>query len=109
MADNGFEKPAKLLWKPRKEYIELTVREMKAMTRGGAILSGHIQTVKCRTRQDVLKSIEIVDNKIQIPLKEFEFESMSEREITAQIQLFMTSSVGEKKMPESMATLIVRC
>ncbi len=109
MADNGFEKPAKLLWKPRKEYIELTVREMKAMTRGGAILSGHIQTVKCRTRQDVLKSIEIVDNKIQIPLKEFEFESMSEREITAQIQLFMTSSVGEKRMPESMATLIVRC
>ena len=33
---------------------------------------------------------------------------LSETEITGQIQLFMTSSVGEKRMPESMATLILK-
>ena len=48
MADQGFEKPAFLYMENDKNYLELTVREMKAMTKGGAMLSGHIQTVKCR-------------------------------------------------------------
>ena len=49
MADQGFEKPAYLHLKGDKNYLELAVREMKAMTKGGAMLSGHIQTVKCRS------------------------------------------------------------
>lgn len=109
MADNGFQKPARLSYKPGEEYVELTAREMKAMTKGGIVLSGHIQTIKCRSVHDVLQNLDIIDHKIQIPLKEFEFESMSEDEIMAKIPLFMTNSVGEKRMPESMATLIIRC
>lgn len=108
MADNGFEKPAYLYFQKDKRYLELTVKEMKAMTKGGALLSGHIQTVKCRSRKDILYDLPIQDKKIQIPLEDFEFENLSETEIMAQIQLFMTSSVGEKRMPESMATLVVK-
>lgn len=108
MADQGFEKPAYLHLKGDKNYLELAVREMKAMTKGGAMLSGHIQTVKCRSSKDVLTDLPIQDKKIQIPFEDFEFEQLSETEITGQIQLFMTSSVGEKRMPESMATLIVK-
>ena len=36
MADQGFEKPAYLHLKGDKNYLELAVREMKAMTKGGA-------------------------------------------------------------------------
>lgn len=108
MADQGFEKPAYLYLQENQRYLELTVKEMKAMTKGGAILSGHIQSVKCRSSRDVLTNLPIKDKKIQIPFADFEFEQLSETEITGQIQLFMTSSVGEKRMPESMATLIVK-
>lgn len=51
MADQGFEKPAYLHLKGDKNYLELAVREMKAMTKGGAMLSGHIQTVKKQQRR----------------------------------------------------------
>ena len=108
MADHGFEKPAYLYLTKDKKYLELTVKEMKAMTKGGAILSGHIKTVKCRSSRDVLTDLPIIDKKIQIPFEDFEFDQLSETEITGQIQLFMTSSVGEKRMPESMATLILK-
>ena len=108
MADNGFQKPAYLYFENDKKYLELTTKEMKAMTKGGALLSGHIQTVKCRNHKDVLYDLPIKDKKIQIPLEDIEFENLSEIEIMGQIQLFMTSSVGEKRMPESMATLVVK-
>lgn len=108
MADQGFIKPAYLYYKKEKHYMELTVKEMRAMTKGGALLSGHIQTVKCRSIRDVLKDLPINNKKIRIPLEDFEFESLSETEMMGMIQLFMTSSVGEKRMPESMATLIVK-
>ena len=101
-------KPAYLHLKGDKNYLELAAREMKAMTKGGAMLSGHIQTVKCRSSKDVLTDFPIQDKKIQIPFEDFEFEQLSETEITGQIQLFMTSSVGKKRMPESMATLILK-
>lgn len=108
MADQGFEKPAYLHLKGDKNYLELAAREMKAMTKGGAMLSGHIQTVKCRSSKDVLTDFPIQDKKIQIPFEDFEFEQLSETEITGQIQLFMTNSVGKKRMPESMAILILK-
>lgn len=108
MADDGFEKPALLYFQKNKRYLELTVREMKAMTKGGALLSGHIQTVKCRSSKDILYELPIKNRKILIPLEDFEFENLSETEIMAQTQLVMTSSVGEKRMPESVAMLVVK-
>ncbi len=75
MADQGFEKPAYLHLKGDKNYLELAVREMKAMTKGGAMLSGHIQTVKCRSSKDVLTDLSIQDKKIQIPFEDFELSS----------------------------------
>lgn len=66
MADQGFEKPAYLYLQENERYLELTVREMKAMTKGGAMLSGHIQTVKCRSSRDVLMNLPIKNkNKIE--------------------------------------------
>lgn len=107
MADHGFEKPADFYFQKEKEYLELTIKEMKAMTKGGVLLSGHIQNVKCTNQKDVLKELPIYEKKIKIPLEDFEFENLSDTEIMGQIQLLMISSVGEKRMPESVATLVI--
>ena len=61
-----------------------------------------------KSSKDVLTDLSIQDKKIQIPFEDFEFEQLSETEITGQIQLFMTNSVGKKRMPESMAILILK-
>lgn len=109
MADMGFLKPAVLFYEAGGGYLELEIKEIKAMTKGGALLSGHVQTVKCRSTHDVLMDLPIRGMKVRIPLEEILFESLSENEIGGQVQLVMTSSVGEKRMPESIATLLVRC
>ena len=72
MADQGFEKPAYLYLQENQKYLELSVKEMKAMTKGGAMLSGHIQTVKCRSSRDVLMNLPIKNKKIQIPFEDFQ-------------------------------------
>ena len=108
MADRGFEKPARLIWNENEKYLELTVQEMHAMTKSGTWLSGHIQSVRCRGTQDVLKELPVKDMRLQIPMEDFEYEQLSSEEIIGQIQMFMTSSVGEKRMPESTATLMIR-
>lgn len=107
MADHGFEKPAIFYFQKDRNYVELTMKEMKAMTKGGVLLSGHIQNVKCTSRKDMLKDLPIHKKKLKIPLEDFEFENLSDTEIMGQIQLFMISSVGEKRMPESVATLVI--
>lgn len=81
---------------------------MQARTKGGMVLSGYIKTIKCRSKGDRLKNFPIQEGKICIPLEEFEFEDFSGETVVGQVQLIMTSSVGEKRMPESMATLIIR-
>lgn len=108
MADEGFEKPAMLSYDEENGALILTIREVQAMTRGGAILSGYVQSVKCRSKQDVLKTCPSDGKTIRIPLQEFWFEQLSETQFMGQVQLIMTSSVGEKRMPESMATLVLR-
>lgn len=100
MADQGFEKPAYLHLKGDKNYLELAVREMKAMTKGGAMLSGHIQTVKCRSSKDVLTDLPIQDKKIQIPFEDFEFEQLSETEITADPTVYDKQRWGEENARE---------
>ena len=92
MADQGFEKPAYLHLKGDKNYLELAVREMKAMTKGGAMLSGHIQTVKCRSSKDVLTDLPIQDKKIQIPFEDFEFEQLSETETVSYTHLTLPTT-----------------
>ncbi len=79
MVDQGFEKLAYLHLKGDKNYLELAVREMNAMTKGGTMLSGHIQTVKCRSSKDVLTDLPIQDKKIQIPFEDFEFEQLKQK------------------------------
>lgn len=108
MADEGFQKPAKLVWTKEEKYLELRIQEMQARTKGGMVLSGYIKTIKCRSKGDRLKNFPIQEGKICIPLEEFEFEDFSGETVVGQVQLIMTSSVGEKRMPESMATLIIR-
>lgn len=107
MADRGFEKPARLIWKEKEKYLELKVRKMRAMTKSGAWLSGHIQSVRCRGIQDELKELPVEDKSLKIPMENFEYEQLSSEEIIGQAQMFMTSSIGEKRMPESMATLVI--
>lgn len=108
MADMGFHKPGCLVYEKERQYLELTVREIQAYTKGGVLLSGHVQRIKYRNSKDTIEELSILDGKIKIPLEAFWFENLSKWEITGQIQLFMTSSVGERRMPESAAELMMR-
>ena len=110
MADKGFQKPARLYFEPEREYVELTVQELKAYSGKvkSLLLHGHVHTIKCRCHDDGLKPLEIKEGKVQIPLKEFWFESPAEGTLIGQVQLMMTSNIGKMHMPESVATLIIR-
>lgn len=108
MADMGFHKPGCLVYEKERQYLELTVREIQAYTKGGVLLSGHVQRIKYRNSKDTIEELPILDGKIKIPLEAFWFENLSKWEITGQIQLFMTSNVGERRMPESAAELMMR-
>lgn len=108
MADMGFHKPGCLVYEKERQYLELTVREIQAYTKGGVLLSGHVQMIKYRNSKDTIEELPILDGKIKIPLEAFWFENLSKWEITGQIQLFMTSNVGERRMPESAAELMMR-
>lgn len=110
MADMGFEKPAVLSFLPEARYLELTIRKVQAYS--GAVkdllLEGYAQTIKYRRLDDGLKLVKVQDGKIKIPLEEFWFECPQEGELSGQIQMTITTSIGKRHMPESVATLILR-
>lgn len=108
MADMGFQKPGYLVYEEDRQYLELAIQEIRAYTKGGVLLSGHVQSIKYRNRQDVIEELPFMESKVRIPLQAFWFETLSEWEMSGQVQLFMTSSVGERRMPESSAVLILR-
>lgn len=109
MADKGFAHPATLHFEEGEEYLELKALEVEACSRAkkGLRLSGHVLSVRCRSREDELIDIPAGDGRVRIPLHYFSFKKISEDEMSGQIELLMTCSVGEVHMPESFATLVV--
>lgn len=110
MADMGFEKPAVLHYAKEKSFLKLKIREVSAYSGANSrlLLHGHVQTVKCRYKDDGLKELPVVKGSVQIPMSEICFECQQEGEIRGRVQLTMTCSVGVVHMPESIATLVLR-
>ena len=110
MADRGFEKPAKLSVCQKESCLELCIREVTAYSGNNhrMLLHGHLQTIKCKCRDDGLKKLPIENGIVRIPFDEICLESLPNGKITGQIQLTMTCSVGVLHMPESIATLVLR-
>lgn len=110
MADKGFEKPAILYVRPKGNCLELKIKEVSAYSGSNhnMLLHGHLQTIKCKCRDDGLKELQIQDGRVEIPFDEITLETLPGGRITGQIQLTMTCSVGVLHMPESMATLMLR-
>ena len=73
MADQGFEKPAYLHLKGDKNYLELAVREMKAMTKGGGGRNPSLLFVHCaKVRFRFGNRMQIYD-KMQLSSQKFTF------------------------------------
>ena len=110
MADMGFLKPGILHYEEEEGYLELTANEVQAYSKieKKRLMKGIVETMKLRCVDDNLRQLEIKDGKVRIPLSEFWIESPAEGELTGQVQLTMTCTVGVTHMPEGVATLIMR-
>ena len=110
MADRGFEKPAILLVSQDESCLKLCIREVTAYSGNNhrMLMHGHLQTIKCKCRDDGLKKLPIEDGIVRIPYDEICLESLPDGKIIGRIQLTMTCSVGVLHMPESIATLELR-
>lgn len=107
MADQGFSKPAVLQKNNRGVYLELTIKEMKAVSRiTGELMTGHLTGLKYEENGVIVKPV-IRGGKVKIPLEVFQVQDTGEGRIEASLLIMATCSVGRKHMPESSALLIV--
>ncbi len=108
MADRGFERMGRIVHHPGKEesYLELTVKEMHAISRvDGQDMSGHLSSLKYLS-QGSLKTAEIKDGKVRIPLDACTYEIFDYGIIWGNVSVTVACSVGAAHMPESTARLM---
>ena len=106
MADRGFEHFAKIVHNNRESYLELTVREMHAVSRmNGRDTSGHLASLKF-LYHGMLRQANIEDGKVRIPLDACSYEIFDHGIIWGNVNITVTCSVGAAHMPESTARLV---
>ena len=105
MADRGFEPIAMIRHSRRSSYLELTIREMRAMSGlNGQNLSGHLAALRYQYR-DMLKAVEIRGGKIRIPLDACSYQPCGHGVMRGSVIILVDCSVGLQHMPESAARL----
>lgn len=106
IADRGFERMAKIVHNQEESYLELTVKEMHAMSRvDGRDMAGHLASLKYLSHGS-LKMAEIKDGKVRIPLNVCTYEIYDHGIIWGNVSITVACSVGAAHMPESTARLI---
>lgn len=106
MADRGFEHYARIVHNERESYLELTVREMHAVSRmNGRETAGHLASLKF-LYHGILRQAMIEDSKVCIPLDACSYEIFDHGIIWGNVNITVTCSVGAAHMPESTARLI---
>lgn len=107
MADQGFYKPAILQKNNRGVYLELEVKDMRAVSRiTGLEMAGHLTGLKYEENGVIIKP-EIRNRKVKIPLDVFRITITGEGRIQGTLQIMTNCSVGRKHMPESSALLVI--
>lgn len=108
MADRGFEPIALIRHNKRGSYLELSIREMEAISRAsGMDMFGHLSSLKYM-HQGIYRYAEIKDNRVRIPLKACTYQYFDHGMIRGNVMITVTCSVGEEHMPESTARLIFK-
>lgn len=106
MADRGFERMAKIMHNQEESYLELTVKEMHAMSRvDGQNMTGHLASLKYLNHGS-LKMAEIANGKVRIPLDDRTYEIYDHGIIWGNVSITVACSVGAAHMPESTARLL---
>ena len=105
MADQGFESLAVLIRRTRGNWLELTIREMRAHSRiDGRMMQGHLSSLKYEN-DGMLRKAEVKDGKVRIPLEACAFYQNVRSKIRGSIPVTLACSVGQVHMPESTALL----
>ncbi|WP_461881639.1 helix-turn-helix domain-containing protein [Fusicatenibacter sp.] len=106
MADRGFEKTATIIHNEKESCLELTVKEMHAISRvDGHDMTGHLSSLKYLCYGS-LKQAEINQGKVRIPLDVCTYEVYDHGIIWGNVSITVACSVGSAHMPESTARLM---
>ncbi|MCD8148685.1 MAG: hypothetical protein LUE92_03775 [Clostridiales bacterium] len=106
MAERGFEEDALLIGGDDSQYIQLTIREMRAVARvSGEEMTGHLKSLKYENDGRLI-GVGIEDGKIRLPLSAFRLHVYSGGEIKGMLPITVTCTVGRTYMPESTALLV---
>ena len=108
MAENGFEPLGIVKRNKRGCYLELTIREMHAVSRiNGKQMKGHLTCLKY-LQGDMYKIADVKNGRIKIPLNACGFQNFDHGTLRGNLLITVSSSVGEAHMPESTARLIFK-
>ena len=89
-------------------YLELTIREMHAVSRiNGKQMKGHLTCLKY-LQGDMYKIADVKNGRIKIPLNACGFQNFDHGTLRGNLLITVSSSVGEAHMPESTARLIFK-
>lgn len=106
MANRGFQKPGLLKHNKRADWLELTICEMSANSRvDGGKMEGHLEVLKYE-QNGMLHQVIAKKGRLRIPLEACRFQKRRGGEITGEIPVTVTCSVGRTHMPESTALLV---
>ena len=106
MADRGFERYGKIVHNSEESYLELTIREMHAVSRvDEQDMTGHLSSLKYLSHGS-LKRAEIQDGRVRIPLDVCTYEIYDHGVIWGNVSITVSCSVGAAHMPESTARLM---
>lgn len=106
MADRGFERYGLLVHNKNESYLELTVKEMHAISRiNGQNMTGHLSALKY-IHHGTVQNAKMVDGKVKIPLDACTYENFDHGIIWGNVMITVECSVGEAHMPESTARLV---
>ena len=108
MAENGFEPLGIVKRNKRGCNLELTIREMHAVSRiNGKQMKGHLTYLKY-LQGDMYKIADVKNGRIKIPLNACVFQNFDHGTLRGNLLITVSSSVGEAHMPESTARLIFK-
>ena len=107
MADRGFFHPAKIKKNNRGTFVELTAREIQAISQiTGIKMRGRLSAFHY-LQHDYDCSVRIRDGKIVIPLEAFEFRQGILGDMVGVLPIKVRCNVGQLHMPESRALLTI--
>ena len=108
MADRGFEPVALIRYNKRGAYLELTIREMDAVSRvNGEGMSGHLATLKY-LHQGIFRYADIKNGKVRIPLDACYYQNFDNGVLRGNVMITVTCSVGNAHMPENTARVVFK-